>query len=124
MPASLEGRVGLFFLAEGNLLLHTCALEEAAAYGDFLNYPLSHDAVWLKHYQKKYEVDFDCYPRGRIIYHAVKKEYLLYYDRCMAEKANEMAECFGESTVLLVQDEHYQCHGCNPDYAWIVGENS
>ena len=60
--------VGIFFVVKGNLLLHNCSLDNAEKYGDFLNYPKSHMEIWDEYYYSKYKVDFDYYPRGRIIY--------------------------------------------------------
>ena len=113
---SLAGKVGLFFLANNNLLLHTCALSEAQPYGIFLNYPYSHDLIWRKHYQQTYHVDFDYWPRGRIIYNTATQTYSLFYDACMADTAQEMAKAFDHEKVLMMRDEHYQCHRCNAFY--------
>ena len=76
---SLIGCVGIFFFADGNLLLHTCPFSDALPYGDFLNYPLSHDDVWIKRYQAQYKVDFDYWPRGRIIYNTKENAYTVFY---------------------------------------------
>lgn len=80
IPDSIDNQVGLFFIVQNDLLLHSCMLDEGESYGDFLNYPLSHDKVWQEYYQKKYHVDFDYYPRGRIIYNKREQRYVLYYD--------------------------------------------
>ena len=117
--SSLAGKVGLFFMADGKLLLHTCTLEEAQPYGDFLNYPHSHDDIWYKQYQHTYHVDFDYWPRGRIIYNTETQTYSLFYDGCMMDTAKEMAKAFGGEKVLMMRDEHYQCHRCNDKYAFV-----
>lgn len=89
LPDSLNNHVGLFFVVRSDLLLHSCTLNEAEPYGDFLNYALSHDKVWREHYQIKYCVDFDYFPRGRIIYNKEKQLYLLYYDGCIEKEAKK-----------------------------------
>ena len=114
---SLAGKVGLFFWVNGKLLLHACTLMEAQPYGSFLNYPYSHDAIWRKHYQQTCYVDFDYWPRGRIIYNPATQTYSLLYDICMMDVAREMAKAFGHAKVLMMRDEHYQCHECNMFYA-------
>lgn len=116
---SLIGRVGIFFFADGNLLLHTCPLADALPYGDFLNYPLSHDDVWIKHYQAQYKVDFDYWPRGRIIYNTKENAYTVFYDSCMAQQIPLLVQSCGDQKVVLKRDEHYQCHMCNPFYSFI-----
>lgn len=115
----MVNRVGIFFCVEGKLLLHSCSLEDAAPYGDFLNYPMSHDEVWARNYQHRFKVDFDYWPRGRVIYNRAENKYLLYYDQCMEAQARALAKCFGDVSVELQRDEHYQCHGCNPNYSYI-----
>lgn len=74
----LDRQVGLFFLVSGELLLHRCFLEKAEVYGDFINYPYSHDEIWEKHYREKYQVDFDFYPRGRIVYNKKDNHNIFY----------------------------------------------
>ena len=53
---------------ENQFLIHKCENEEAELYGDFLNFPESHMDIWDKYYKKQYKVDFDYYPRGRVVY--------------------------------------------------------
>lgn len=118
----LQNRVGMFFCVKGKLLLYTCTFDEAVPYGDFLNYPLSHDAIWSKYHQKENCVDFDYWPRGRLIYNRTENRFLLYYDTCAELQARELMKMFDDANVSLERDEHYQCHGCNPAYA-NIGSN-
>ena len=112
----LEGHVGLFFLANGKLLLHTCTLSDGEAYGNFINYPESHDTVWQREYARHYGVDFDYFPRGRIIFNRAKSMYLLYHDPCITDEANTLCERYPMGKCVTGLDEHYQCHMCNEDY--------
>lgn len=97
-------------------MLHTCFLEEAEVYGDFLNYTYSHYEIWEKHYREKYQVDFDFYPRGRIVYNKKNNQYILYYDKCIENEAKEMQGYFPKKNCKIARDEHYQCHQCNSEY--------
>ena len=106
----------LFFFVKGELLFHNCTLETAEAYGDFLNYPLSHFDVWDEFYGGKYNVDFDYYPRGRVVYRKNDDTYLIYYDRCMESVIGHVAEKYEGKKIELNYDEHYQCHLCNEYY--------
>jgi len=106
----------LFFFLKNKMLLHTCALDEAQKYGDFLNYPYSHDRVWMKLYRKRYNVDFDYYPRGRIIYNISMDRYTLFYDGCIEDEAKRLANAYVGAEIVLTRDEHYQCHKCNNEY--------
>ena len=113
---SLEGFVGLFFVASDGLLLHTYPIENGERYGDFVNYPESHDAVWQREYLHKYHVDYDFFPRGRIIFNRVTNVYKLFYDSCADAETNELSMRYPEGRYELHLDEHYQCHKCNRPY--------
>lgn len=116
MPNLLDNHVGLFFIVRNELLLHSCELAEAEPYGNFLNYSFSHDKVWRENYQKKYRVDFDYYPRGRIVYNKAEQCYILYYDGCIENEAKDMQNRFSDRTCQISRDEHYQCHMCCDGY--------
>jgi hypothetical protein len=113
---SLNGYVGLFFVADDGLLLHACSLAAGEPYGDFVNYTESHDAVWRREYFNKYHVDFDYFPRGRIIYNRVADKYKIFYDACANIEANEIYARYTEGSCGAYLDEHYKCHKCNRQY--------
>jgi len=108
---------GLFFFVNGEFLFHSCPLAQGEPYGDFLNYPHSHDYVWRRNYAKAYGVDFDYFPRGRIVYRKSDDAYLIYYDRCIEGVIGKVAERYAGEKYILSYDEHYQCHSCNDGYA-------
>lgn len=110
----MKETVGLFFVVNGKLLLHECPRSAALRYGDFLNDPMSHDEVWRAKYQRLYQVDFDYYPRGRILYDCVRNVTRIFYDSCAVKEARKLAEEY--EAVELMQDEHYQCHMCQKGY--------
>lgn len=106
--------VGLFFVINGRVLLHSLSIAQAEAYGEFLIYPYSHMEIWDRHYIRKYNVDFDYYPRGRIVYHRNKREFWVYRDSCIPDSI-----CLGlglKKSPVLKEDEHYVCHVCNENY--------
>ena len=113
---SLEGRVGLFFVVDGRIILYACPLERAARYGDYLDYPHSHDAMWRKLQQTKYGVDFDSYPRGRVVFSVPENRYVISHDRCCAVAARLLVRSYAPGRADSRTDEHYQCHSCNPRY--------
>ncbi len=112
----LAGQVGLFFVVEGHILLYACPLKRAGHYGDFLNYPHSHDDVWRVKQSKAYGVEYDFYPRGRIVYNAAGNRYTIYHDRCCEREARYIGERYAPEKVEYALDEHYQCRRCNPAY--------
>ena len=107
---------GLFFYVDGELLLHHCSIEESEPYGAFLNYPHSHYHIWEQFYENKYKVDFDYYPRGRIVYRKTDDTYLIYYDKCMEPYIASVTEKYSGMKFETGYDEHYQCHMCNENY--------
>ena len=114
---SLNKRVGLFFVVNGEMLLHTCSIVKGEKSGVFVNYPESHYDVWEREYSRKYGgIDFDYFPRGRIVFNRKTGEYLLYHDSCIAAEAESLRGRYPERTCTLTLDEHYQCHRCNRNY--------
>ena len=113
------GYVGLFFVVNDALLLHKCTLAEAERNGDFLNHNESHYFVWQQDYARKYRVDFDYFPRGRVIYNSRDKRFIVYVDRCLGNVEVERVLAAFElvrNNSEVAFDEHYQCHLCNKDY--------
>ena len=108
--------VGIFFIVNNQVLLHKCELKEAEKYGDFLNYPESHMEIWDKYYYKKYKVDFDYFPRGRIIYNTKEQTYYIYYDKCLKETIKQLDFIPKNEKIKFLTDFHYKCHKCNKNY--------
>ena len=112
--------IGLFFYVKGKLLAYKVILEKAEVYGDFLTCPVSHDAVWRKRIGTKFPVDFDYFPRGRVVYNTREEKYVIYIDKCLdtTEHIAKIVEAFGlaDHEYVVEFDEHYQCHKCNKDY--------
>ena len=105
----------MFFVVKGKLLLHGCKNEEAEKYGDFLNYPESHMLVWEKNYAKKYGVDFDFFPRGRVVYNLKEECYYIYHDGCIKD-LSEILKLYDGVNFKICRDFHYQCFKCNKGY--------
>lgn len=106
----------LFYCVNGNLLFHSCSIAEGEPYGIFINYPYSHYNIWMEKYYQEYKVDFDYYPRGRIVYRKTDNTFLIYYDRCMESQLDKIIDSFQNLHYELNYDEHYQCHTCNKEY--------
>ena len=106
----------LFFFVRGELLFHSCFLENGEKYGDFINYPRSHFDVWDELYYGKYHVDFDYFPRGRVVYRKTDDTYLIYYDKCLEQFASLVTDKYLGAKIETGYDEHYQCHKCNKEY--------
>lgn len=115
--AMTKNQVCLFFYVNGEFLVHGCSLEAAECYGDFLIYPDSHFEIWEKHYAKRYGVDFDYFPRGRVAYRKTEGAYQILYDRCIEAQVRQWAASAYDAPVTFGLDEHYQCRRCNRHYA-------
>ena len=106
----------LFFCVNGELLFHGCSLEDGEPYGIFSNYPHSHYDIWNNNYEQKYGVEFDYYPRGRVVYRSSDDTYLIYYDKCMESHIHLVTHKYLGKKIETGHDEHYQCRNCNKKY--------
>lgn len=115
---TVKSQIGpaLFFCVDGNLLFHGCSLEDGEPYGKFINYPHSHFDIWNDNYEQKYGVEFDYYPRGRVVYRSSDDTFLIYYDKCMEPHLESVTSMYAGRSIITDYDEHYQCHMCNEDY--------
>ena len=112
----MQNHVCLFFYVKGEFLIHSCDLSKAEPYGDFLVFPDSHFEIWEKHYARRYPVDFDYFPRGRVAYRKNDQTFLIHYDHCLDPVIHKLVEAHYTENIILGYDEHYQCHKCNPTY--------
>ena len=108
--------VCLFFYVKGKFFLHGCSIDEAEEYGEFLIYPGSHFDIWDRHYYRQLPVDFDYFPRGRVVYHKESETFRIMYDRCLEDVIKDFAEEYYGGEAVLELDEHYQCRKCNKGY--------
>lgn len=116
-----ELQVGLFFFTNNHFAFSGCKLSEAENYGNFLICPESHYDVWnnyryLKYKDHKQEVDYDYYPRGRIVYRKSDDTFIIYHDRCIEKEMHRIARDYSDYNVTFELDEHYCCHVCNENY--------
>jgi len=107
--------VNLFFKVNDKFLIHKCENENAEKYGDFLNYSESHFELWEKIYAYKYKVDFDYFPRGRVVFNIKENCYYIYHDKCITD-LSEIIEDYKNENYKICLDFHYQCKNCNKDY--------
>lgn len=114
------GEVGLFFYINGTLLKESNPISEAETYGDFKVGKRSHYDVWDEKYYNKYQRPYDYYPRGRVAYNFKENKYILYADKCIAEKGiREIMRAFDIESVNIEidrTDSHYVCKRCNKDF--------
>lgn len=89
----------------------------------------THYDYW-KFYQSVFgsrNLDYDYYPRGRVVYDSKSDKYYLYADPCIRKDQNSLNKIIDEfnlpsGKVVVRDDDHYRCHNCNPEYI-EVSEN-
>lgn len=66
------------------------------------------------------KVEFDYYPRGRVIYDVKENEFKIFIDKCINswEIIDEIINEFKINSKVIIydNDEHYVCHKCNKHY--------
>ena len=107
--------VGIFFVVDNKPLIHCCSLEESEQTEYFCNFPFSHYDIWNLFYINKYKVDFDYYPRGRIIFDKTLNIFRIFYDPCAEEFGKSIIKKYDKNCRLEL-DEHYSCHNCLRGY--------
>ena len=116
-----ELQVGLFFYVNEKFAFSGCSLVDAESYGDFLIYPESHLEVWdryecLSYTKHKVRVDYDYYPRGRVVYRKTDDLFIIYYDSCVESELDRLIRDYEGFNYITELDEHYCCHKCNKHY--------
>lgn len=113
-----ESVVGVFYIINDEIYSDTTSLRNADEYGNFYNYgshydfyydelvPYYTDMPWLK------EIDYDYYPRGRVVYDRNQHKYILYIDPSLENDhyINMIAREFGLQNggfYVDTEDEHY-----------------
>jgi len=72
---------------------------------------------WDKYYFKRYRVDYDYYPRGRVVYDTNSGKFLIYRDVCIPdEEMHKFSKDYASPNYVLLLDEHYRYHKCNRSY--------
>jgi hypothetical protein len=119
--------VGIFWEVNGALILDGVPLGAAEAWGQFKNYPGSHEKMWRR-YQRVdsalKEIAYDAPPRGRVVYDAVARRFYLYADVCILRNEALVAKIRGglhlPPEVAAGPDDHYRCANC---LAALPGDN-
>lgn len=115
----VEAKVGIFWAVNGKLILESLPLTEAEIYGEFRNHPWSHERCWDAfqwHGVVPHGVEYEEFPRGRVIFNQRLQQYYLYADPCILQKP-EMVSTIMKSLRLpsdteVRPDEHYRCESC------------
>ena len=128
LKESRSPNVGPFYVIDGVVYSDADDIRDVdvspAGFRDSNN---GHYDYWrsLQRYYPEYRnVDYDYYPRGRVVYSTKDDKYYLYADKCILN-SQKLIDAIEEELnlpydkVVVGEDEHYQCHECNEDYADI-----
>ena len=119
---SSGGKVGIFFVVNGDLVCDAVQLQQGELYGDTVGFSGYYDYWQACVPQNQAEQLFkshayDYFPRGRVVYFKKSNSFRLYADLCMSKADIEkVVKAFQLSAYRLARDEHYQCARCNPEY--------
>jgi hypothetical protein len=123
-----QGHVGLFWFvtlgAVSEIAFHSVPLEQAELYGDRLGDPMGHVDWWAQLGANQAgdpriallayvacEMDYDVYPRGRIVYDRTSGRFVVYADRQLHRPAfvTAIAKAFQlqPGSYDVAADEHY-----------------
>jgi hypothetical protein len=115
--------VGIFWLIENRLVLDTTLLSEAEPYGDCLTHGNSHINFWTEQQglgTVSHDIEYEEYPRGRVVYHKKAQRFALYADRCILKQKPVVkrimeAMCLPANKTDVTTDGpdgHYKCFQC------------
>jgi hypothetical protein len=113
-------KVGIFWLVNGRLLFDSTPVHEAENYAHFKTHPLSHIDHWSKLQDAgivSRDVEYEEWPRGRVVYDTVRGHFVLFGDVCIIRKPNLVKEIMKElhlpfSRTEKRTDDHYRCFRC------------
>jgi hypothetical protein len=120
-PGIDQPRVGIFWLLDDSrLIFETSLLSVAEKYGDCVTHPRSHIDVWTELQmggQVAADVEYEAYPRGRVVYDTRIDCFVIMADRCILSRKELMRrirasmDLTGRRTEASA-DSHYRCSRC------------
>jgi hypothetical protein len=113
-------RVGIFWNVSGRILIDSTAVGDAEDYGDFKTHGRSHEEYWDELVRLGAVSDCDDYeeyPRGRMVYNTITRQFTLYADRCILVSKALVKQIMRELNLpveetIISTDCHYRCFGC------------
>lgn len=117
-----EPQVGIIYYIKDELFIEGTPVSMGEPYGQFINHPTGHDRYWdmivqlLARHRGMVELkdlEYDHYPRGRVVYDTKKKVFTIYLDKMLIEKEEivagikEKLNLTGQK-VRLATDPHYR----------------
>lgn len=110
----MEEHVGAFFFIGDHIITNDTPISKANIYGDYKNYS-SHWDLWralLTRYPEYEYMDYDYFPRGRVIFDIKASKCILYIDPKLEDNKFiskiENRYCLIPGQYNQGYDEHYQ----------------
>ena len=115
-----EPQVGILWLVDGNLVIDSTALTMAEDYGTFKVHPGNHCSVWEKLQQGRAvpaDVEYEEFPRGRVMYDTTARRFSLLADRCILKNKGVVRNIISKMNLPskntdVGADSHYRCFAC------------
>ncbi len=129
LKESRHPEVGPFYVIDNVVFADTESIDDIIVtpqtkHTDSDNTHYDYWKILQKVYPELRTIDYDYYPRGRVVYSNQEDLYYLYVDKCLQNIKNirSIIDELNLPTrkVEVREDEHYQCHICNKDYVNIA----
>ena len=105
--------IGVFYFIGNKIISHHTSLQNGEKYGENITFS-AHWELWerfVKDYPEYDFLDYDYFPRGRVVYNLNKEQCILYLDHKIRSQEYidkiKSVFCFDDSFVFG-EDEHYQ----------------
>jgi hypothetical protein len=113
-------RVAIFWLVKGALIFDATPIDDAEPYGDCKNHPRGHIDRWKQMQMAGLvprDVEYEEFPRGRIVYNMKTETFLLLADRCILKKGSLVKKIMKHLDLPVAKmkcatDPHYRCFRC------------
>jgi hypothetical protein len=117
--------VGIFWRVADGIVVDRSTLAEAEPYGDCLTHAAGHYERWqawqalgatrlasMGYPERIISTEYDDWPRGRIVYETLAKQFVIYADRRLQapETIDAIKAAFGlrDAEVIVKSDLHYR----------------
>lgn len=121
-----EGKVGAFFIVNGDIISNEVDVRDGEEYGDFVNYS-SHWDLWRaaqRYYPQLKNIEYDTFPRGRVVFNKKDRKYIIYLDPKLNNEIDidlvtDRFNLRNGTYVVDDRDEHYQSSNHPPKDLYI-----
>ena len=104
--------IGPFFIYNNKILSHKLPPANCERRGDKLDNPYSHERLYDDNF---YSGEYINIPRGRVVWDCTNNIAIIYIDKCVEDKADEVAKEFNLIDYSVEYDNHYVCPKCMRD---------